>query len=216
MSGVREKLIILGSYAFAEELVDLADDIGTFEVVAFAENWDRSRCDTTLLGRPIIWVDDLGPYSQDCLAVCSIGSTRRSTFVEQVAALGMGFATLRHPSAHVLASSVIGEGCVLSINTIVASHTTIGSHVILNRAATVGHHTTIGNYVTISPGANIAGRVIMGDATYVGMGANVLEDLTIGSNSIIGAGSVVTKDVPDNVQVMGVPARITKENVHGK
>lgn len=216
LSSSKQKLIILGSYAFAEEVFDLAEDISTFEVVGFAENWDRSRCENTLFDRPIIWVDDLAPYVQDCLAVCSIGSTHRTKFVEQVAALGMGFARLIHPSAHVLSSSVIGDGCVLSINTIVASHTTLGNHVILNRAATVGHHTTIGNCVTISPGANIAGRVIMGDATYVGMGANVLEDLTIGSNSIIGAGSVVTKNVPDNVQVMGVPARITKENVHGK
>ncbi|MBC7813719.1 MAG: hypothetical protein H7175_21360 [Burkholderiales bacterium] len=143
MPDVKQKLIILGSYAFAEEIFDLAEDIGTFEIVAFAENWDRSRCETTLLGRPIIWVDDLATYGQDCLAICSIGSTRRAAFIQQVSAFGIGFATLRHPSAHVLSSAVIGDGCVLSINTIVASHATLGSHVILNRAATVGHHTTI-------------------------------------------------------------------------
>ena len=70
--------------------------------------------------------------------------------------------------------------------------------------------------VTISPGANIAGRITIGDGTYVGMGAIILDSLKIGSGSVIGAGSLVTKDVPDNVQVMGVPARITKKGVEGR
>ena len=34
--------------------------------------------------------------------------------------------------------------------------------------------------------------------------------VTIGKNCVIGAGSVVTKDVPDNVVVAGVPAKIVK------
>ena len=38
----------------------------------------------------------------------------------------------------------------------------------------------------------------------------ILPDLKIGTNSIIGAGSVVTRDVPDNVLVVGVPAKIIK------
>lgn len=35
-------------------------------------------------------------------------------------------------------------------------------------------------------------------------------DITIGSNVIIGAGSVVTKDIPDNVVVVGNPAKVIK------
>jgi hypothetical protein len=42
------------------------------------------------------------------------------------------------------------------------------------------------------------------------MGAVVLEHIVVGRNAIVGAGAVVTKDVPENVQVLGVPARITK------
>ena len=39
----------------------------------------------------------------------------------------------------------------------------------------------------------------------------ILPGVIIGNNVTIGAGSVVTKDVPDNVVVGGVPARIIKE-----
>ena len=82
--------------------------------------------------------------------------------------------------------------------------------------ALIGHHTVIGNFVTIQPGANVAGVCHVGEGTYIGMGAIVLDRIRIGAHSVVGAGAVVTKDVPDHVQVVGVPARIVKESVRGK
>jgi acetyltransferase EpsM len=70
--------------------------------------------------------------------------------------------------------------------------------------------------VTISPGSNIAGRVSIGEGAYVSIGAIVLDRMTIGSHSVIGAGAAVTKDVAERVPVMGVPARVTKENIDGR
>lgn len=46
---------------------------------------------------------------------------------------------------------------------------------------------------------------------WVGAAANILPGVTIGENAIVAAGSVVTKDVPDNVVVGGIPARIIKK-----
>ena len=51
---------------------------------------------------------------------------------------------------------------------------------------------------------------VFGDNVYVAANATVVGNITIGSNVIIGAGSVVTKDVPDNVVVVGNPARVIK------
>ncbi len=50
----------------------------------------------------------------------------------------------------------------------------------------------------------------------IGMGAIVIDHINIGANSVVGAGAVVTKDVPANVQVVGMPARIVKENIMKK
>ena len=212
----RERLVILGTRVFAEEVADLVADCAEYELVAFGENWERSRCGSLLLGLPILWVDELAALAPTHVALCAIGTTRRAAFIRQVEAMGFRFATVRHPTARVSRTSTVGAGSILSVGVIVAAHTTIGGHVIVNRGSLIGHHTTVGHGVTISPGANIAGRITIGDGAYVGMGAIILDSLTIGRGSVIGAGSLVTRDVPDNVQVMGVPARITKEGVTGR
>lgn len=46
---------------------------------------------------------------------------------------------------------------------------------------------------------------------WIGAGATILQGVTIGKNSVVAAGSVVSKDVPDNVVVGGIPAKIIKE-----
>jgi acetyltransferase EpsM len=209
------RLVILGTRVFAEEVADLVEQAGEHELAAFAENWERERCDRQLLGRPVVWVDDLPELAATHQAVCAIGTTRRRVFVEQAAGHGIGFTTVRHPSAIVSPSAAIGEGAIVGARVVVGAHTRIGSHAILNRGVLVGHHTEIGDYVTASPGANIAGLVTIGDGAYIGMGATVIDRITIGANSLVGAGAVVTKDVPEGVQVQGVPARIVRRGIEG-
>ena len=46
---------------------------------------------------------------------------------------------------------------------------------------------------------------------WIGAGATILPGVTIGENSVVGAGAVVTKDVPANVVVAGIPAKVIKQ-----
>jgi sugar O-acyltransferase (sialic acid O-acetyltransferase NeuD family) len=209
----RRKLIILGTRTFAEEVADLVGECDEYELAAFAENWERARCERPLLGRPVVWVDDLAPLAATHEAVCAIGSPRRALFVGQAEALGLPFATVRHPSARVSRTAAVGAGSIVSVGVIVAAQTVIGRHVIVNRGCLIGHHTRIGDYTTISPGANVAGSVEIGAGTYVGMGAVILDHIKIGAGCVIAAGAVVVKDVGDRIQVAGVPARVTKTDI---
>ena len=209
-------LLVLGTRTLALEIADLACEIPGFRVAGFGENMEPERCRETLAGLPILWVDDVAKLAHTHFAVCGLATTHRSRFTEQVAAHGVPFATLVHPSARVSAKSSLGEGTIVSVGAIIAAHTHLGRYVLVNRGALIGHHTEIGDYVTIQPGANIAGACRIGEATYIGIGAVVIDHITIGAHSVVGAGAVVVKDVPDHVQVVGVPARIVKENIAGK
>ena len=70
----------------------------------------------------------------------------------------------------------------------------------------VGEHVTVG-HKTMLHGCNI------GNNTLIGIGATLLNGSKIGANCIVGAHSLVTenKTFPDNVLIMGAPAKIARE-----
>ncbi|MCP4624395.1 MAG: acetyltransferase [bacterium] len=212
----KKKLAILGTSLFAPEVYDIAKDTGKYDITTFIENWEREKTGTLLLGKPVIWIDDADPLAADHVVVCSLGTTLRKKFIEDVRAIGLRFETIVHPSARISSMSQVGAGSVLSVGAIIASNTKVGRHVILNRGVLIGHNSVIEDYVTVSPGANIAGAVTIFTGAYIGMGAIILDRKKVGRNSVVAAGSIVTRDVPDNVQVMGTPAKIVKENINGR
>lgn len=53
--------------------------------------------------------------------------------------------------------------------------------------------------------------IIIGNNVWIGHSAQIMSGVTIHDGSIIAAGAVVTKDVPSNVCVGGIPARVIFE-----
>jgi acetyltransferase EpsM len=209
-------VLVCGARTFAPEVADVVGDTPGFRVIGFVENEDRERCSSDLDGRPVHWVEDIGRLASSAGVVCGLATTHRTRFTRQVEAMGFQPAIVVHPAAHVSSGSTLGLGSIAFPGVVVGSHTEVGRHVLLNRGALVGHHTVIGDHVSLLPGANVAGNCCVGECTYVGMGALVLNGVSVGAYSVIGAGAVVTRDVPERVQVVGVPARIVREGIEGR
>ncbi|WP_459481592.1 sugar O-acetyltransferase [Clostridium saccharoperbutylacetonicum] len=53
--------------------------------------------------------------------------------------------------------------------------------------------------------------ITIGDNVWVGGSVVINPGIHIGNNVVIGSGSVVTKDIPDNVIVVGNPAKVIRE-----
>jgi serine acetyltransferase len=67
----------------------------------------------------------------------------------------------------------------------------------------------IGANCTFTTGTLInSGCKSVGDNVYFGAGCKIIGDVRIGNNVVVVANSVVLTDVPDNITIMGVPARI--------
>lgn len=80
--------------------------------------------------------------------------------------------------------------------------TLIGHNVVL---ATLNHDMDPNKRGTMHPAP-----IIIGKNVWIGANATVVAGVTIGEGAIIAAGAVVTKDVPPNVVVGGVPAKLIK------
>ena len=109
----------------------------------------------------------------------------------------------------------IGKDCKISSHTFICEGVTVEDQVF------IGHNVTFINDKyprAINPDGSlqtdddwVCVPTLVKKGVSIGSSATILCGVTIGQNVIIGAGSVVTKDVPDNVIIAGVPAKIIKK-----
>lgn len=106
-------------------------------------------------------------------------------------------------SADVPPQMQIGKGTVFH-------HDALGC--VFHPDVKIGKNCKILHGVTMGGRAGHKGLPIILDNVVIGTHAQLIGNVKIGNNSIVGAGAIVTHDVPDNVVVVGNPARILKSN----
>ncbi|HEX2927925.1 MAG TPA: DapH/DapD/GlmU-related protein [Ruminiclostridium sp.] len=58
--------------------------------------------------------------------------------------------------------------------------------------------------------ALIVKPIVIKRNAWIGAGVTILPGVTVGENSVVAAGALVSKDVPANMVVGGIPAKIIK------
>lgn len=114
----------------------------------------------------------------------------------------------------------IQKGVKVGKNVKVSTHTFICEGVTIEDDVFVGHNVSFIN--DKYPRSTNEGGTMQTEADWkvvptlvkrgasIGTSSTILCGVTIGERAIVGAGSVVTKDVPPDVIVAGVPARVIK------
>ena len=206
--------VLLGGGGHAAVLIESLRASGLDIVRAVLEH-DQAQWGKELLGIPVLGGDALLPglieQGADCFAVGvgTVGNVAiRRGLYEYGLSLGLEPLTVMHPTAYVSPSAKLAKGCQLLPGSIVHTRAALGENVIVNSGAIVEHDCVLGDHVHVATGAKIAGGVEVGSGTLIGIGASVRQGVRIGRESIVGAGAAVVKDVPDNVVVAGVPARV--------
>lgn len=119
-----------------------------------------------------------------------------------------------HPSAVISPSVQLGFGNLICPNAVIHTDSEVKNCTIINTGAIVEHDCIVYDFSQISPNATLCGRVIIGEYCFIGANSTIIPNKHIGNKSTVGAGSVVTNYVPNNVLVVGVPAKIKKNNYH--
>ena len=201
----------IGAGGHAKVVVEIIQLVGQYQIVGLLDS-DEKKLDSVVCGVRVLGDDSLlSPLFAKGTrhAFMSLGSgSLRQELYEHARALGFEMISAVHPQSVVSRFARLGNGPTIMAAAIINPGTMIGDNVIINSGAIVDHDCVIGDHVHVASGACLSGGVIVGGRSHIGAGAVVRQGISIGENSIVGAGAVVVKNVPDNVTVVGVPARI--------
>lgn len=121
-----------------------------------------------------------------------------------------GTGAIRH-RLHIGAGAWLNEGCRIELNdsVTIGDNAALGHDVlILTSTHRLGRHARRASELTTAP-------VEIGAGAWIGARSVVLPGVTIGAGAVVSAGSVVSKDVPADVVVAGVPARVIVNRIPG-
>ena len=126
---------------------------------------------------------------------------------------GPSGASVRMPSiggVRIGARVEIGNNVVISRG--IHRDTVLSDDTRVNSLANIGNTVSIGRNTLIMAHADLGGRVVIGEGCWLGSSAAIRQGVTVGDRALVGMGAVVIEDVPADVVVTGVPARIQNKS----
>lgn len=106
----------------------------------------------------------------------------------------------------------IGNECVVTT----PIYLDLNAKITVGNCVAIGHHVSLitSNHDTSNPlrrcGKLEFSSIRIEDGCWIGAGATILAGVTVSNGSVVAAGALVTRDVPPNVIVGGVPAKVIR------
>ena len=212
------KVVGIGAGGHSQVVLEILQLTG-YNIIGLLDN-NPTTWGKTVLNVPVLGGDQLLTSLRSegvefaFIGVGTIGKTdHRIRIYENLLTIGMKVIKAIHPSAIISSFTLFGQGVTVMAGAIINPGSKIGDNVIINTGAIIEHDCRIGDHTHIAPSATLSGNVIVGIGSHIGIGAVVKQGVTIGDNSIVGAGAVVVNNVPNNVTVVGVPAKPFGRNI---
>lgn len=159
--------------------------------------------DFNIVGDPMTYI----PQPDDVF-LCAVGEPRaRRKYASPILEKGGQFITLIHPKAQVSVFVSVGQGSIVGPLASISPDVRIGDFVTINSYTAIAHDAQIGDWSAIDGHCLVAGRARIGEASQIHGGAIITPDARVGDRAVVGAGSVLFGRVPNDVTVLGNPAR---------
>lgn len=206
------RLVIYGSGLGAKQLLEVTHLLDDIEVVGLIDD------DPDLLGVRLGGVEVIGGFDAlaglvtrneiDGVALSFHSEIRKKVHQRLKTELDVRILPLVDPRAIVGMGVTIEDGALVEAGAVIGPGTVVGEGAIVDVGAVVAHDCFLGPFSHLSPGCALSGVVHLQENVLVGVGASLNSTITVGSGVIITPGSAVMNDVPADVVVSGVPARI--------
>jgi sugar O-acyltransferase (sialic acid O-acetyltransferase NeuD family) len=206
----KDKVLIYGAGGHGKVVLDILLECG-MNVLGFLDD-DKNKIGQSINGFKIFGDRLFLAGNRKVNIALGIGDNKiREAVYRKVNAMRLPIISAIHPCAIISMNTQIGEGVVIMPGVVINTGTVLENGVVVNTGATIDHDCHLGRFCQIWPGAHLAGTVKVGQFSYIGTGVSVIQNINIGKNAVIGAGAAVISKIPDNVTVVGVPARVIKK-----
>jgi sugar O-acyltransferase (sialic acid O-acetyltransferase NeuD family) len=212
-----EKLLIIGAGSQARYVIDIIQNNKSYNIIGAVDIEEGRVVGKCINGVKILCCLEEVPQeftSDNVKLILAHGSNQKKIkTAEYLKEYGFKYTSIVSQYAYISTYSHIECGCIINPFAVIMPNARLGKHIIVHSHSTIEHDAIIEDYVNIGPGVSFGGNVHVGEGSYLYTGASIIPKICIGKNSIVGAGSVVTENVPNNVKVVGVPAKEISKKV---
>ena len=205
-----KKVVIIGAGPHSKVIIDILTERSEYEIVGLTDQ----NPEGFVLGYKVLGTDEILlelKHNGVEAAFVALGNNRvRKKMFDY--ANGLGFEMINAISQNAIISRFVklGKGLAIMPGAVINASSMIGNGCIINTNASIDHDCRVSDFVHIAPGCAVSGSTSIGEGSFLGTGSRVIDKINIGKNVLVGSGGVVVKDIADNCEVVGIPAKVIK------